>query len=220
MKKNPPQGWRDTLALFATAFGMLGVSVAGAALTSAPAGLLLGSAYAMFGYNKQYWKMGLKRRPRLGAVPPRERPAGEMLIGVARSRDRTLGSGALASATTIESPHGVVVRAIEAVPFWMVLDDRCVLVTGHCWVASLVSQHHHRVFRALRELGASELPIAHARKRTLRVTQVTVASGDLVAVTGRVRTEQLPGIAGYRDSMVETVRGEPGAPVWIERLER
>jgi hypothetical protein len=220
VKKQPARGWRDTLALFGTAFGMLGVSVAGAMLTSSPAGVLLGGAYAMFGYNKQFWKMGVKRGPRLDAVAPRERPAGEVLIGVAQPFERTIGPDALAIATTIESPQGVIVRAIEAAPFWMVLDDRRVLVLGECWVASLVSQYHHRVFKALRELGAGELPIAHVRKQTLRVAQVTIAPGDLVAVTGRVRAEQVPGIAGYRDSMGETIRGEPGALAWIERLAR
>lgn len=220
VKKPPPKGWRDTVALLATAFGMLGVSVAGVMITSSPVGFLFGGAYALFGYKKQFWKMALKRRPRLAAVPARERPAGDMLIGVAQPFERTLTAGALAIATTIESAQGVIVRAVEATPFWVVLDERRVLVLGDCWVTALVSQHHKAVSRVLRTLGASELPIAHAGKKMLRVAQVTVAPGDLVAVIGRARAEQRPGVGGYRDSMAETVRGEPGKLVWIERLER
>jgi hypothetical protein len=218
VKKQPAKGWRDAVKLYATAFGVLGMGAAGALLSRSAVGFLLGPAFGVFGYSKQFWTTVFKRRSRLGAVPWRERPAGDALVGVARRFERIVGTDAIAIATTIASVEGVIARAIEAVPFWLELPDRRVLVAGACWVAGTSSERDVAVARALAELGASELPIALARKK-LRVVRVTIAPGDRVAVIGRVREEQLPGVAGYRDALVETTRGEPGALVWIDRLD-
>ena len=46
---------------------------------------------------------------------------------------------------------------------------------------------------------------------------IAISAGDRIAVLGAVREEQVAG-AGYRDTVVETIRGEPGSVVWIERL--
>jgi len=219
VKKPPATGARDALALLGTAFGMFGAGAVGVLLTRSPIGLLFGPAFGAFGYSKQFWRTALKRRPRLAAVPPRERPAGELLIGVAQPFERTVGAGALAIATTVETREGVIVRAIEAAPFWLALADRRVLVTGACWVTGSTSDRADPVSRVLGELEANGLPIARASKKRMQVVRVTIAPGDPVAVLGRVREEQLAGAGGYRDSLVGTIRGEPGSIVWIDRLE-
>jgi len=217
--KQPPRGWRDALALLATVFGALGAAAGGLLLTNSPAGMLLGPAVGIFGYRKQFWRAALKRGPRLGPVPVRDHPEGEPLIGVAQPFERTLAGGAIAIATTIATAHGVIARAIDAAPFWLVLGDRRVLVAGACWVAGLPTQRRAVVGALLREIEASDLPLDQVGKVRLQVLRVAVAPGDRVAVLGRLRDEQLAGVGGYRDSLIETVRGEPGALVWIERLE-
>jgi hypothetical protein len=215
VRKQPARGWRDTVALLGTALGMFAAGGAGVLITRSPAGLLLAPAAGLFGYTKQYWKAVFKRR--LRAVPARQRPAGDALIGVAQPFERTVRGGALAIATMIESRGGVIVRAIDAVPFWLMLAGRRVLVAGDCWVGGTPDQHQG-VSRTLGEIQASELPIAMTNQRRLRVARVVVMPGDRVAVLGRIREEQIPGAGGYRDSLIETIRGEPGSLVWIERL--
>ena len=215
--KQPASGWRDAVALVGTAFGVIGAGVVGA-FAVGPAGLLLGPAFGAFGYTKQYWKAALKRRPRLAAVPAPTRPEGEALVGVARPFERTLDAAALATATTIHGARGVMVRGIESVPFWLALDDKRVLVTGEVWLSSLVPAELPSATDALRELEVNDLPVTRAQRRKLRASRVTIEVGDRVSVIGRVREEQLPGGGGYRDSLAETVRGEPGQVVWIQRL--
>lgn len=217
VKKEPAKGLRDALALLGTAFGMIGAGAAGVLVTHSPYGVILAPAFGLFGYTKQFWRAALKRRPRLGAVSARERPVGEAMIGEVRPFERTVGSGgALAIATTIATTQGVIVRAIDAAPFWLVLADRRVLVTGPCWLAGRPSDVMDPVAAVLAELEAKDLPIARATRKRMRATRVTIAPGDRVTVVGRIREEQLAGVGGYRDSLVETVRGEPGAIVWIE----
>ncbi len=217
VKRKPPTGWRDAVALLGTAFGVFGAAVAGA-LVVGPGGLLLGPAFGVFGYTKQYWKAALKRRPRLTAVPPPTRPEGEALVGVARPFERTLEGNVLARATTIHDAQGVMVRGVESVSFWLALDDKRVLVTGEVWLASLVPAQLPSATDALRELEVNDLPVTRAQRRRLRASRVMIEAGDRVSVIGHVREEQLPGGGGYRDSLAETIRGEPGQIVWIQRL--
>lgn len=216
MKKQPATGWRDAVALLGTAFGVFGAAAAGALLTKSPVGLFLGPAAGAFGYSKQYWRTALKRRPRLGAMPPPSRPTGDALVGTAQPFERTVAPNALAIATTIYSPSGVIVRAIESEPFWLALADRRVLIAGECWAAGGTPEVTDRVTDALRALGADDLPIDRRAKKKMRVSRVTIAPGDRISVFGRLREEQLPGGGGYRDALTEAVRGEPGAIVWID----
>ena len=217
VKKTPATGWRDGVALIGTAFGVFGAGVVGA-LTVGPVGLLLGPAFGVFGYTKQYWKAALKRRPRLAAVPAPTRPEGAALVGVARPFERMLAANALARATTIHSAHGVIVRGIESVPFWLALDDKRVLITGEVWLASSIPAQLPSATDTLRELEVNDLPVTRLQRRRMRASRVTIEAGDRVSVIGHVREEQLPGGGGYRDSLAETMRGEPGQIVWIQRL--
>jgi hypothetical protein len=99
-----------------------------------------------------------------------------------------------------------------------VLDDRRVLVTGECWVAG-AGASAISAWPLLGELQIDGLPIARAGRSKLQVTRIAVEPGDRVAVRGRLRVEQLAGVGGYRDALTETICGEPGAVVWIERLD-
>lgn len=216
--RSPAQGWRDAVALYTTAFGSLGAAAAATLLTQSGWGLVAGPVVGLLGYKKQFWKAVLRRRPRLAAVPPRPRPPGAPLVGVARPFERTVADGALAIATTVENSRGVIVRAIDAAPFWLVLGDRRVLVTGECWVAG-AGASALSAWPLLGELQIDGLPIAWAGRAKLQVTRIAVEPGDRVAVRGRLRVEQLAGAGGYRDALTETICGEPGAVVWIERLD-
>lgn len=217
VKKTPATGWRDGVALLGTAFGVFGAGVVGG-LAMGPAGMLLGPAFGVFGYTKQYWKAALKRRPRLDAVPAPTRPKGEAMVGVARPFERMLAADVLASATTIHTAHGVIVRGIESVPFWLALEDRRVLITGEVWLASTIPARLPSATDTLRELEVDELPATRLQRRRMRGSRVTIEAGDRVSVIGHVREEQLPGGGGYRDSLAETMRGEAGQIVWIQRL--
>lgn len=218
LPRKPPVGWRDTVALGATVLAALVAGSAAVVVLGDPAGFLAAPAVCLFGYSKQFWKAAVKRRPQLDGVAPPGRPAGEPLIGVAQPFQRSVAFGALALGTTIENTEGVIVRAVEAEPFWLVLADRRVLVAGACAVAGATTALGPVSPAVLRELEAERLAIGRASRARLRVARVAIAPGDRIAVVGRVRDEQLAGAGGYRDSLIEAIRGEPGALVWIERL--
>jgi hypothetical protein len=112
----------------------------------------------------------------------------------------------------------VIVRAVDAAPFWLVLGDRRVLVAGNCWVAGAASAAPVPAWPLFGELQIEGLPITRKIRTKLQVSRIAVAPGDRVAVRGRLRVEQLAGAGGYRDALTEAIRGEPGALVWIERL--
>lgn len=216
--KQPATGWRDQVALWSTALGVIGGAATGVVVSHSVLGLLAGPALGVLGYSKQFWKAAFKRRPRLGAVAARERPPGPPLIGVAQPFERTVAGGALAIATTIENRAGVIARAIDAAAFWLIADRR-VLVAGNCWVAGAASASLVPASILLREIEAGGFPISRASRAGLRVTRVAIMPGDRIAVIGRLREEAIAGLGGYRDSLTETVRGEPGAPLWIDRLD-
>jgi hypothetical protein len=215
--KPPPTGWRDQVALWTTAFGIFGAAIAGGLITQSALGVLAGPAFGLLGYRKQFWKAAFKRRPRLAAVTARERPPGAWLVGAAQPFERTLTGGALAIATTIENRDGVIVRAIDAAAFWLVADRR-ILIVGHCWVTGASNPSLVPASILLRQLDAGGFPLSRASRVGLRVTRVAIAPGERIAVVGQLREETIAGLGGYRDAMTETLRGEPGAPVWIERL--
>lgn len=220
VSKPPPSGWRDAVALLSTAFGLLGAGAAGVLLLDSRAGILLAPVVAAIGYNKQFWKMALKRRPRLSTVPRPTAPDGAAIEGLAQPFEKVIGTKQLAIATTVELGNEVVVRAIEAVPFWIALNDRRVLVTGPCWVGGTPQPIGGGVKEALAKLQATELVVTRAQRRKLVIKRIVIAEGDRVSVIGRRTEQQIAGAGGYRDSLVETVEGEPGAVAWIERRDQ
>jgi hypothetical protein len=223
----PATGWRDLVAVTATAIGVGGGTLGGILLVHHPVGALAGFAIGWFGYRKQFWKTILVRSPRLLPVDFPSPPAGDVveLSGTAQLFERTVVAPitrvpALAAAVTVEIDRRgpalgtarLVVRAIHAAPFWLVTEGappRRVLITGACWV----TPPKHRapdVKRASAEIGAPDLPLP----KDSIAEEAAVEVGARVTVTGVLREEQLAA-GGYRDSRVETMRGEPGSVVWI-----
>jgi len=216
--KQPATGWRDQAALWGTALAILSAATGGALITHSAIGMLAGPAVGLFGYSKQFWRAAFKRRPRLGAVAARERPPGPALEGTAQPFERTVAGGALAIATVIANRHGVIVRAVDAAAFWLIGEHR-VLVAGTCWVAGAPGPSLVPASLLLREIEAGGFPISRASRAGLHVTRIAIMPGDRIAVLGRLREEAVAGLGGYRDTVTETMRGEPGAPVWIDRLD-
>lgn len=151
-----------------------------------------------------------------GASPP-------LITGTAEKLERTLGEGhraALLIATAIHTDAGLLVRAVLAVPFWLVVEGgRRLLVSGPAWAHD---EHHppSRGVAYLVELGCPDLPISRATRKNLRAERTVIRPGDRISVIGAPRHEQLPITAGYRDALGESLRGEPGAPLWIEKHRR
>lgn len=233
VRKPPPTGWRDRVAVTATALGIVVSSVIGVALH--PAGLLVGPLVGLLGYTKQFWKPVLVRKPRLPMVPAPSKPAGQLveLVGIAETFERTVeaphtGQSALVAALEVRASSDyakvsseLALRAIDAVPFWLATDGRRVLITGTCWldVAPSWSRIKSVMVSGLRPtLARLGLKGVHRRlpKRSL-VAEAIVRVGDRIAVTGDAVREEIAGVGGYRDEPCETMRGSPGAILWIEK---
>jgi hypothetical protein len=184
-------------------------------------GLLAGPLAGGLGYHKQFWRAAFVRRKRLGHVADPKAPDGEPVVGVAQRFERTVTApvgrdAVLATALVVRAAGGgLLLRWIEAAPFWVVVGERKLLVTGACWFADAGErvELERRHDLTLRRIAAARAP------RDAVVVQASLRPGDAIAVTGTVRDEQLPGHGGYRDSVVETLRGEPRSVVWVERVK-
>jgi hypothetical protein len=218
VSKPPPDHRRGAAPVLATLIGMLLGTFAGFELFGSALGGVGGMLLGMVGYRKHVWKTVVIRRPRLAAVPAPVKPSMTAIVGTVHAYTGTIGTlepaiTAVATAVVLRSAidrDGVVLRAARAVPFWLVAGSRRVLVTGSCWVG--FPGQPREIGRALVDL---EIPMSLIPKRPF-VEEAWISPGDRVAVTGRVRDQQVPGL-GYRESTVETIEGEPGAVAWIER---
>ncbi len=230
-RKLPAQGWRDGVALMTTAVGVIGGAIAVAVWTASPFGLLAGPAVGALGYSKQFWRTVLKRRRRLrpvaAPVPPLGAEPEDAHLGVAQAWQRTVaavgdaeGRAALVATLTLSSRGGLLLRQVRAAPFWLVADggDKT-LVAGACWlqvVQPTVTSDAETVRALLDALG---VPEGFPLPGKLIAQQAQIEPGERVLVFGAVRTEQVVGLGGYRDATVPVIRGEPGRPVWIARVE-
>lgn len=221
--RKPATGWRDFLALMTTSVGIFAAAAAGA-VTLGPVGLLAGPLFGALGYTKQFWRTALKRRDRvLPADPPRP-PPGDRLLGVAQPHERTLELDnapprPLVVASLVGLDGGVIARRVEAVPFWLVLaDKRRILVDGILWLASATTPEKLPTTAALEGLAAAGIPLTRAERKRITVWRTVLCAGDHLSAIGVVSPEQLAG-AGYRDHLVDAMRGAPGHPLWIERLD-
>ena len=220
LTRKPPTGWRDTLALLGTAVGVFGAAVGGA-FVAGPVGLLAGPAFGVLGYSKQFWRTAFKRRERVRAIAPPRPPVGAALTGVAQPHERTLSADdvpaqPLVVAHTLGLGGDVLARRIEAVPFWLVLSDqRRILVDGSVWLAS-DSPEQLPAVTACEDLGVAGMPLSRAERRRITLSRTVLCAGDSVSAIGAITNEQLAG-GGYRDHLVETLRGAPGTVVWLER---
>jgi hypothetical protein len=219
--KKPHTGWRDFLALMGTSVGMFAGAGAGALLFGPP-GLLAGLAIGFFGYTKQFWRTALKRKDRIVGIAPPRPPPGDRLLGIARPHERTLDADALLQtlvvASTILLDGSVLARSIESVPFWLTLaDKRRILVDGPLWLASAkpVRSDDTDTRNAIVSAG---IPLLRSQRRRCTLVRTILRAGDPLSAVGSVAPEQLVG-GGYRDHLVDAMRGHPGAPLWLERLD-
>jgi hypothetical protein len=220
--KPPPKGWRDTVALLTTSFGIFG-GVALGGFYFGPTGALLGPAVGLLGYTKQFWRTAFKRRDRVVPIDPPRPPPGDRLLGIAQPHERALDldnapAQPLVVASIVGLDGGVIARRIESVPFWLVLHDkRRILVGGILWLASANPERLDAA--AAREgLAAAGIPLTRAERKRISLWRTVLCAGDSFSALGTVAPEQLAG-GGYRDHLIDSMRGPPGHPLWLDRLE-
>ncbi len=220
--KPPAKGWRDMLALLTTSFGMFGAAAAGAFYLG-PIGLLAGPAFATFGYTKQFWRTAFTRRDRVLPIDPPRPPPGDRLLGTAQPHERILElanapAQPLVVASMVGLDGGVIARRIESVPFWLVLHDkRRILVDGILWLSSATPSRLDAT-AARNGLAAAGIPLTRAERNRITLWRTVLCAGDSVSALGTVAPEQLAG-GGYRDHLIDAMRGHPGHPLWLERNE-
>jgi hypothetical protein len=230
------------------AIGFVLLSAVGVAATRTYLGILLGAAGAFGAQLVRRWTAAVVWHHHLGAIAPPRRPAGPALVGTIEPFERALPPRAsdrsglacpVLVGTAIYSSEGLLLHAIDAVPFWLVIGERRLLVAAGSSGAGPLWPHTGepspigaRAF--LDELGVSPLPVSRETRRQLRAVRTILRPGDRLSILGEPRQEQLtnlPGLArlaGYRDSHVELLAppaGPPGppaappGPLWIEPLE-
>lgn len=220
--KKPPSGLRDKLELWGTGVGMSVGGLALGILTMNPVvGILTFVGVGALGMAQQHVRAHLVRRPRLTPRDPPSRPEGTSLLGTAEPLDRTVRTAAgpaLAVATTVWLDGGVVVRDVQSVPFWLVQDERRLLVEQPLWLHEAAPEPVVDHDEALLQLGAKHLPLSRRQRRALEIKRVILRPGSTIEAIGTVTTEQRPGLGSYRDASVEVLRAHPGHPLWLEQV--
>jgi hypothetical protein len=188
-----------------------------------PFGLLCGPLFGALGYTKQFWRTAFKRRDRVLPVALPRAPRGDRLLGTAQPHERKLDlvnarATPLVVASIVALDGGVIARRIESVPFWLVLaDKRRILVDGVVWLASAKPEKLDAT--AAREgLAAAGIPLTRAERKRITLWRTVLCASDTLSAIGPVAPEQLAG-AGYRDHLVDAMRGIAGHPLWLERLD-
>jgi len=229
----PPDHNRGGGVVLGTMFLMMLGSGVGNAI-GGPAGALAGFILGLAPYRKHFWKLvPIKRqwlRPIADPIPPSIDDGRVRLVGTAQLHQTTTptpGSKreALAASVVVRAvrdpdvevapdelgTRSYLVRAVASAPFFLVTEGRRILVTGTVWVASRsavrLTIDPHLVVQRL-GLPRRYLP------RWVAAEEAVVSDGRKLSVSGRLREEAVPGV-GYRDDVIETLRGEPGEPVWI-----
>ncbi len=221
--KPPPGHGRGGGRVVLTMFGMIFGAMAGEVLLHSPFGALGGMALGMVGYRKHFWRVFLIRKPKLSPVPDPRKPVIDVveLVGTAKPFEGTVASvvdeaPCVATAACLRVDRQLLLRAVRAAPFWLVVDSgRRVLITGACWVTA---DPPRAVIATRAILERLEIPTRVPVPRRAMIDEARIAAEDRVVVTGIVREEHLVGL-GYRDQAIETMRGEAGAVVWIERIK-
>jgi hypothetical protein len=206
LAKRPPTGWRDRLALYGTAFGVLGGVVTGFVLADTP-GILLGPLIGLLGYTKQFWRSAFTRRDKDMPIAPLRPPTGERILGVAQPHQRTVELAnvpprTLAVASTVLLDGGIIARQIASVPFWLVrADQRRILVDGSSWLTSSKPERLSAI-TANKVLHDARVTLTRAQRSRITLTRTVLVAGDRFSAIGAIAPEQLPG-AGYRDHLVD-----------------
>jgi len=197
-------------------------------------GGVVGFLLGLTPYRKHFWKMVVIKRPKLEAIvdpsSPRLADGRTRLAGTAQQHQATTPSPgskreALAASVVVRAVRDpdvevqsselatkrYLVRAVTSAPFFLVAEGRRILVTGTVWVASKQAVRLAiDPFLVAQRLG---LPRRYL-PRYIVAEEAVVSADRRITVTGRLREERVPGL-GYRDDVIETLRGEPADPVWI-----
>lgn len=147
------------------------------------------------------------------------RPAGgETPHPLARQRRR---EPPLVVSTSILAGEEILVRTVDAVPFWLANEGKRVLVNGAMWSHVATPPRRLDPLEMLASIGLAKLPLARATRLVLHGARSVIRAGDRVTVFGELRKEQVTSVAGfgegYRDSFTEVLQGVPGSPLWIEK---
>jgi hypothetical protein len=100
--------------------------------------------------------------------------------------------------------------------FLLELDDGVhVLVEGELWLTPLVPLDEGDLPRIRRLL---ELPDALLLPDDARVCTCVLEPGRRATISGEVHLELRPDEGGYREAQGQTLRGSPGRPLIVQRL--
>lgn len=211
--KAPATGWRDTVALLATTFGFFAGMGIGFAIAGPWGATFFGGAAVLGGYNKQFWKTAFTHRRQLRAIAAPVPPVTEAFTGRVRVHAKQLAGGAVAIATTYLLDSGVLVRSIEAVPFWLIAGDRRILIDGAIRITAADAEP---IATAVKELSQLGIPIRRRERGRITAHRVALHADDRITAKGHVAAMQLLD-GGYRDNLVDALYGESGMPIWIAR---
>ncbi len=127
----------------------------------------------------------------------------------------------LVVSTSILAGEEILVRTVDAVPFWLANEGKRVLVNGAMWSHVATPSRRLDPLELLTSIGLAKLPLARATRLVLHGARSVIRAGDRVTVFGELRKEQVTGVAGfgegYRDAFTEVLQGVPGSPLWIEK---
>ncbi len=197
------------------------------------------------------WQRMLSDHQQLLLAAPAFRPRGEAFLGVAEKLEQcveepgppvpsatVIPTGASPSASPGASPDaplrpvllvetalvadaGILLRELEAVPFWLVQEDRRLLVTGAITTSAELEDSRVAVEYFLRKRKIT-VEISTELRQQLRLRRLVLRHGDRITVTGALTSENRPDLrplaaaSGYRDTFISVLRGEPAEPLWIE----
>jgi hypothetical protein len=212
--KQPATGWRDGVALIATALGIcVGVAV-GALVTGGVFGAAVGAGVVgMIGYNKQFWRAAFTRSVRVSAVPMSPAPPeAEPIRGVVKAYEKHVGDDAVAIAITYLFDDDVIARTVEAVPFWLIDGQRRILVEGALRITRVSAKPMART-TAVKQLAQLGVQVRRADRERIWMTETVLRPDARVTAAGTLTARQLAD--GYRDNLVDAFAGAPGQPVSI-----
>jgi hypothetical protein len=233
----------DTLRLFS--ISVLAGAV-GFALLQTPLAMALGPVAGWLSYRKRFWQTELIWQRHLTPVPAPRPPSLTHRSGVAEKHERTVAEPAalrsaplalsstphplvrqrlreppLVVSTSILAGEEMLVRTVDAVPFWLANEGKRVLVNGAMWSHVATPPRRLDPLELLASIGLAKLPLARATRLVLHGARSVIRAGDRVTVFGELRKEQVTGVAGfgegYRDAFTEVLQGVPGSPLWIEK---
>lgn len=158
----------------------------------------------------------------LTASPPDRRlvlppPADSVHEGVTRKLEGSVESHAdgrpclVSAVNAIDRAGRVYVRARRSVELLVEADERLIAVTGEVW---LVPSGAHST-----PIDKSRVGVPAHLEILAELASAVVRDGDRVRVHGTPEIEPHRAFSAYRDATGPVLRGRPGAPIIIERID-